>query len=158
VPELVLTSLKVLFLVLLYLFIARAIRVIWLDLVGPRAPKPRPVRQPRPQTASKPSKRPAAKAPRSLVVTEDGQNPRTVGIDGEKAITFGRAEECTVVLKDTYVSQMHTRIFSKDGAWYVEDLGSTNGTYLNRAKVTDASPLTAGDEVRLGKTTVELRR
>jgi pSer/pThr/pTyr-binding forkhead associated (FHA) protein len=73
-------------------------------------------------------------------------------------LTFGRAESCGVQLDDTYVSTLHARLFSKDGTWFVEDLGSTNGTYLNRVKVNSPSPIAVGDEVRVGKTIVEVRR
>ena len=62
------------------------------------------------------------------------------------------------MLADTYASQMHARVFPKDGSWFVEDLGSTNGTYLNRAKVTAPSEVGPGDEIRIGKTTLEFRR
>ena len=151
-PPIVLNTLKVIFLVLLYLFILRLTRVVWLDLVGPRAPKPRP--QPTARSgAPKPKQR-----PRSIIVTEDGDQPRTYPLREDEALMLGRADTCQIVLKDTYVSQAHTRIFAKDGAWYVEDLGSTNGTYLNRAKVSEPSSIGPGDEVRLGKTTVEVRR
>lgn len=152
-PPIVLNTLKVIFLVLLYLFILRAIRVMWLDLVGPRAPRPRTTPAPKPGTAPKKGQR-----PKSVVVTEDGAQPRTYPLAEDEALTIGRAETCQIVLKDTYVSQAHTRIFAKEGTWYVEDLGSTNGTYLNRAKVGEPSAITPGDEVRLGKTIVEVRR
>jgi pSer/pThr/pTyr-binding forkhead associated (FHA) protein len=149
VPKLVLTSLKILFLVLLYLFIARAIRVIYLDLVGPRVPKPRRAPAPRP---AKPRGQ-----PRALVVTEDGAAARTYPLKGEPMV-IGRGETCEIALKDTYVSHVHTRIFPREESWFVEDLGSTNGTYLNRAKVTEPTPVAPGDEVRVGKTVVEVRR
>ncbi|HEX9697739.1 MAG TPA: FHA domain-containing protein [Actinomycetota bacterium] len=157
-PELVLTSLKFLFLALLYLFVARAVRVIWLDIAGPRA-GPRagraaasaPVR-------SRPSARSGARSgqARSVAVIEEGRAPAVLPLRSE-AITLGRADECSAVLQDTYVSQMHTKIFPKDGRWFVMDLGSTNGTYLNRVKVSDPAPIAPGDEVRLGKTVVEVR-
>lgn len=152
-PPIVLNTLKVIFLVLLYLFILRLIRVVWLDLVGPRAPRPRQQPAAKPGASAK-----ARQRPKSVVVTEDGGQPRTYPLSEDEALTIGRAETCQIVLKDTYVSQAHTRIFAKEGSWYVEDLGSTNGTYLNRAKVGEASPLTPGDEVRLGKTVIEVRR
>jgi pSer/pThr/pTyr-binding forkhead associated (FHA) protein len=151
VPPLVLTILKVVFLALLYLFIARAVRVIYLDLVGPRVPR-----------ASAQSSVPAAPRkrrgqPKSLVVTEAEGAARTYPIAVEP-LAIGRADSCQVVLGDTYASQMHARVFPKDGSWFVEDLGSTNGTYLNRTKVTAPSEIGPGDEIRIGKTTLEVRR
>lgn len=147
-PPLVLTTLKWLFLALIYLFIARAVRVIYLDLVGPKVPRPR--------TPGGQKRRRGA--PRVVAVSEPEQPMKTFPLTTE--LVIGREEgACGVVLrKDTYVSQMHARLYSKDGTWFVEDLGSTNGTYLNRVKVTAPSPIAVGDEVRIGKTTIEVRR
>ncbi len=150
-PPLVLTILKVVFLALLYLFIARAVRVIYLDLVGPRVPKARAQQS----TPAPPRKRRGQ--PKSLVVTEAEGAARTYPIATDP-LSIGRADGCQVVLADTYASQMHARVFPKDGSWFVEDLGSTNGTYLNRAKVTAPSEVGPGDEIRIGKTTLEFRR
>lgn len=150
-PPLVLTILKVVFIALLYLFIARAVRVIYLDLVGPRVPR---------ASAKPAASAPARKRrgqPKSVVVTDGDGAARTYPI-AEEPLSIGRAEACQIVLADTYASQMHARIFPKDGAWFVEDLGSTNGTYLNRAKVTGPSEVGPGDEIRIGKTTLEVRR
>ncbi len=74
------------------------------------------------------------------------------------ATTLGRAAECELRLDDTYVSQQHARIFDRNGNWYVEDLGSTNGTFVNEQKLVAPAMLTPGDTVRVGTTTVELRR
>lgn len=158
-PELVLTSLKFLFLAVLYLFVARAVRIIWLDLAGHRGGRSAVtagvVRQAPPARASRGGGGKGGK-PRAVVVTEEGGRPQTVPL-GADPVTLGRADECTVTLGDTYVSQMHTKIYPKDGLWFVMDLGSTNGTYLNRVKVGDPLPLNPGDEVRLGRTVVEVR-
>jgi pSer/pThr/pTyr-binding forkhead associated (FHA) protein len=151
VPVFVLTILKVLFLALLYLFLARAIRVIYLDLVGPRAP------QRATASASTPAPKRKRARPRELFVTEADGVARTFPMENEP-LQIGRSDSCQVVLQDTYASQMHARVFPKDGEWFVEDLGSTNGTYLNRAKVTHPSAVGAGDEIRIGKTTLEVRR
>lgn len=150
-PPLVLTILKFVFLALLYLFIARAVRVIYLDLVGPRIPRA----SARQSAPANPRKRRGQ--PRSLLVTEADGAARTYPM-AQEPISIGRAEGCQVVLADTYASQMHARLFPKDGSWFVEDLGSTNGTYLNRAKVTAPSEVGTGDEIRIGKTTLEVRR
>ena len=150
-PHLVLTVLKYFFLALLYLFLARAVRVIYLDLVGPRVPRPQ---APRPQQETPKKKR---QLPKTLLVREADREDRTYALDGE-GLTIGRADSCQVVLGDTYSSQFHARVFNRDGNWWVEDMGSTNGTYLNRAKVTEPMPLGAGDEIRIGKTTLEATR
>ena len=147
-PPIVLTTLKYLFLALLYLFIARAVRVVYLDLVGQRVPKPRGARQ-----RQAPARRRGV--PRSVVVTESEKPVRTFPLDDE--LTFGRADNCGVQLDDTYVSTLHARMFSKDGTWFVEDLGSTNGTYLNRKKVTAPIAIRKGDRLQIGKTVMELQ-
>jgi len=147
-PPIVLTTLKWLFIALLYLFIARAIRVIYLDLVGPRVPRQR--------QAGAGARTRRRGHPRSIIVAEPDKPSRSLPLGEE--VTIGRGEACTVPLDDTYTSTLHARLFAKDGTWFVEDMGSTNGTYLNRVKVTAPSPLSVGDEVRLGKTVIEVRK
>lgn len=150
-PVFVLTILKIVFLALLYLFISRAIRVIYLDLVGPRVPR---ASKPNPAAAS-PRRKKAQ--PKELVVTEADGAARTYPMSQEP-LQIGRSDSCQVILQDTYASQMHARVYPKDGEWFVEDLGSTNGTYLNRVKVSQAVPVGPGDEIRIGKTSLEVRR
>ena len=87
---------------------------------------------------------------------ERGSKLQSQRLDGP--VNIGRGESCQIRVSDTYVSAAHARIFNRDGSWYVEDLGSTNGTYLNQRRVTTASEVRAGDRVRIGKTTLELRR
>jgi hypothetical protein len=153
VPPFVLTVLKFLFLALLYFFVYRAIRSVVVDLraTGP----PPPVRtSPARGRGGRGSK---AKPPRSIAVLgEGGRKGETVPLNG--TIQIGRAEACQIQVDDTYVSSFHARVYSRDGAWYVEDLGSTNGTYLNQRRVTSPAELRAGDRLRVGKTTLELRR
>jgi pSer/pThr/pTyr-binding forkhead associated (FHA) protein len=76
----------------------------------------------------------------------------------QEPLRIGRSDACQVILQDTYVSQVHARVFPKDGEWFVEDLGSTNGTYLNRAKVSQPASIAAGDEIKIGKTSLEVHR
>ena len=76
----------------------------------------------------------------------------------DQQITLGRANDATLVLNDDYASSRHARIFPQDGQWIVEDLGSTNGTYLDRQKVTRPMPVPVGVPIRIGKTVLELRR
>jgi pSer/pThr/pTyr-binding forkhead associated (FHA) protein len=93
-----------------------------------------------------------------VVTDERGTTRETVRLDGASQLQIGRAEACQIHLSDTYVSSFHARLFNRDGSWYIEDLGSTNGTYLNQRKVTTPSELRVGDRVKLGKTLLELRR
>jgi pSer/pThr/pTyr-binding forkhead associated (FHA) protein len=76
----------------------------------------------------------------------------------EQQILLGRANDATLVLNDDYASSRHARIFPQDGQWIVEDLGSTNGTYLDRQKVIRPTPVPVGVPIRIGKTVLELRR
>ncbi len=154
-PEFFLLAVKVAFLVVLYLFVARAVRAVILDVYGPRAQRRRPPRPPaRPAPAPGPVRH-GRRAPRELVVV-DASGRRTVPLGEE--VTVGRAASCDVVVNDTYVSNVHARIFRRDGTYWIEDLGSTNGTYMNRAKVAVPTVVGPGDEIRLGKATLELRR
>jgi hypothetical protein len=150
----VLTVLKVVFLALLYFFIYRAIRSVTADLRGASARGGSG--RGRAETAVRTSSK--ARAPRSVVVlNERGGKAQTHSLNGDQ-VQIGRADACQVKLDDTYVSQFHARIYRRDGSWFVEDLGSTNGTYLNQRRLTAPAEVRAGDRLRIGKTTLELRR
>ena len=152
----VLSVLKYALLVLLYFFIYRAVRSVAVDVSGRRAGgRTTEMKSPAPPPVAKASK--GGKAPAAVVVHEpEGDKPRTVRLS--EPVDIGRADGCAIRLQDTYVSQVHARLAGKDGAWYVEDLGSTNGTYLNDRKVVAPVEVHAGDVVRVGKTVLELRR
>jgi hypothetical protein len=92
-----------------------------------------------------------------VVVHADGQKPRTVRVKSD-ALVIGRAPECELAIDDTYVSQQHARVFAKGGSWYVEDLGSTNGTFVNDQRLSSPAMVQAGDKIRIGTTVMELRR
>ena len=150
-PESLLTILKLFLLVLLYLFFFRVLRAVWAEITGPRTLETtarrsrRERRPPRSRSAE----------PRLVVVEPDDQKGRAFELAQE--MTVGRAAGCQVVLDDTYVSQLHTRIFQRDGQLMVEDLGSTNGTYLNNRKVSGPMMMGRGDKLRVGKTVMELQ-
>lgn len=92
----------------------------------------------------------------SLVIYADGAKPRTLKLAASMVI--GRSPDCELLIDDTYASQQHARIFGKNGSWYVEDLGSTNGTYVNDQKLAAPAMIQPGDRVRVGTTVLELRR
>jgi pSer/pThr/pTyr-binding forkhead associated (FHA) protein len=153
-PELVLVLLKYVFLFVLYIFVARAVKAVYLELrpartgSGGRARAPAPA--PRP-----PSKR-SKKAPRKVSVVEGPLKGQSYELGEE--LTVGRAEKCHIVVDDTYVSQVHARIYANGETYVVEDLGSTNGTYLNRRRITSPEELSRGDRVKIGKTVLEMRK
>ena len=157
---LTLTLIRVAFLAVLWLFVIAAIGVVRTDLLGTVATKmrrgrnqPAPMQQPRPPRPT----RPGRGTPRFLVVTEGGLSGVSIDLTDQQ-ITMGRANDATLVLNDDYASTYHARIFPQDGQWLVEDLGSTNGTYLDRQKVARPTPVPLGVPIRIGKTVLELRR
>ncbi|MGH3664033.1 MAG: FHA domain-containing protein FhaB/FipA [Micromonosporaceae bacterium] len=156
-PEVVLAVARFGFLILLWIFVFAVIGVIRRDVfAGARQPKlvaaPRGVSMP----AGRPQKAKRGRAARQLVVTEGSLAGTRITL-GEMPITLGRAEDSTLVLTDDYASTRHARLMPRAGEWLVEDLGSTNGTYLDRAKVTGPTPVPLGVPIRIGHTALELR-
>jgi pSer/pThr/pTyr-binding forkhead associated (FHA) protein len=113
-------------------------------------------KEPKPGKAPKPAK-PKRGQPHTLTVTAGSLQGTTLDL-GEDPITLGRAADNTLVLDDDYASGHHARLRPYEGGWLVEDLGSTNGTFLDKAKVTSATPVPVGVPVRIGKTALELRK
>lgn len=145
--EPLLNLLKICLLVLLYLFFLRVLQAVWAEVNGPRTRPPARTKAPR--------ERRRAAGPSALRVLEpEGERGRAFPLADE--LTVGRAAGCHVTLDDTFVSQLHARVFRRDGAWYVEDLGSTNGTYLNRSKVSGPMVMKPGDRLQVGSVVLEL--
>lgn len=164
-PRIFILIFQVTFLVLMYLFVARAVRAVLLDVYGPRPGRTagrgrrarRGAAEPPKRSGGERSGRPSRKTARELLVTDlDGK--RTLPL--RDVITVGRAASCDLQVADNYVSNVHARIYAGDGGYWLEDLGSTNGTFLNEEKVMESTPVTVGtgDTVRVGKATLELRR
>jgi hypothetical protein len=158
-PEFVLTVARFGFIILLWIFVFTVVGVIRRDLfAGARSKSivasPRGVGGVMPQ--GRPAKAKRGKAARQLVVTA-GQLAGTKITLGENQITIGRAEDSTLVITDDYASARHARLVPRDGQWFVEDLGSTNGTYLDRGKVSGLTPVPLGVPIRIGRTSLELR-
>lgn len=146
--EVVLQLTRAGFLALLWLFVLLALRVVRSDLyaaAGLRSTLP-----------GRSSKRGRGRVPRQLLVTHGALAGTRVTLDS-RPILIGRADDSTLVLDDDYASTRHARISQQGEDWYVEDLGSTNGTYLDRAKVTGPTRVPLGVPVRIGKTVIELR-
>ena len=159
-PDTLLAIFKYLFLGLLYLFFVRVLRAVWVELREPTTVAA-PVTT---ELAGPPTRRtgPKAKAPRGVhlvLVEPPGRKGQTFGLADENELTVGRAAGCGVALpEDTFVSQLHARIFRRDGKLFVEDLGSTNGTFLNRKPVSGPVTIRKGDRLQVGKTVLEVDR
>lgn len=143
------------FLILLWLFIWSVLRILRTDIYAPtgavmvrRGLSIRGVLLPSRQRLT---------AARYLVVTEGPLTGARITL-GEQPVLIGRADDSTLVLTDDYASTRHARLSQRGSEWYVEDLGSTNGTYLDRVKVTTAVRVPVGMPIRIGKTAIELRR
>lgn len=138
------------FLALLWLFVLAALRVVRSDLYAVSAGL----------RSAMPARRGAAPVPRGaarqLVVTRGALSGTRISLDG-RPILIGRADDSTLVLDDDYASTRHARLTASNGDWYVEDLGSTNGTYLGVAKVAGRTRVQLGVPIRIGSTVIELR-
>ena len=160
-----LNILKFALLALLYLFFARVLWAVWSEVRGPR--KGAPIQAGGAAAASVPPSanaragRPAklAKGKRGVVtrlVVLEPKASRGTAISLASEVTFGRAPGCTVsVPDDTFVSQVHARVFIDQGTAIVEDVGSTNGTYVNGNRISQALPLNSGDRIQIGSTVLE---
>jgi pSer/pThr/pTyr-binding forkhead associated (FHA) protein len=155
-PALVLDLLKYAFLAVLYIFIARAVKAVYVELRGPEAARRAGRGAPAP-APSRPSSRRARKAARRVTIVE-GEKLRGKSFDIGDELIIGRGDRCHIVLDDPYISTVHARLFPKDDSTMVEDMGSTNGTYLNRQRVSSPTEVHKGDRVKVGKTVLELRR
>jgi Inner membrane component of T3SS, cytoplasmic domain len=155
--EIAITIIKVAFLALLWLFILSAVSVIRSDLFGKTV---RPSDQPQPQELERPPPPPKkAKrqrgAPRVFMITQGNQAGLSADLAGG-VIMIGRGADCQLILHDDYVSTRHARVVSTPSGIYVEDLGSTNGTYVNGQRITAPTTITLADTVRIGKTALRL--
>jgi hypothetical protein len=166
VPEPLLNVLKICLLILLYLFFFRVLRAVWAEVhlakqTSAGSAPPRSGRAARGAGkgggAGRAPRRTRARerTPPKLQVVEPAQLAGTMFPLGDE-LTVGRAAGCQITLDDTYASQVHARIFMRDDQLYVEDLGSTNGTYLNRRKVSAPMVVSHGDQIQIGSTVMEV--
>ena len=143
------------FLLLLWLFIWSVLRILRTDIYAPTGAVV--VRRGLALRGTLlPSRGQRRNIPRQLVVTDGALAGTRIQL-GSQPVLVGRADDSTLVLTDDYASTRHAKLSPRGSEWYVEDLGSTNGTYLDRAKVTTAVRVPMGTPVRIGKTVIELR-
>lgn len=155
--ELTLTLIKLGFLALLWMFVLAVLSVIRSDLFGAKVHSQAAAAVPQNTRTPKPAK-PAKKRkglPGSLTIADGPQAGVGASLVDEPVI-IGRGSDCQIRLDDDYSSTRHARLFLSEGQWWVEDLGSTNGTYLNRRKVSAPMVVSQGDQIQIGSTVMEV--
>ncbi|MCL1899757.1 MAG: FHA domain-containing protein [Promicromonosporaceae bacterium] len=144
------------FLLLLWLFVLSAIAVLRRDLrTRADGQAGGPTRRGRRKAAGASAPK-APRRPTRLTVTAGGLQGTQLPLTNA-SILIGRQPGCTLVLEDDYASSRHARIFPQDDQWYLEDLNSTNGTFLDDQPVHGTVPLPPGTPVQIGRTVVELQ-
>jgi len=157
VSELTLFLIRFAYLAILWIFVLSAISVIRTDMFGARMPgtTPAPRAERRNGKAPKPARRRGS--PTHVAVVEGANTGERASLDAAP-ILIGRGHDAAIRLDDDYVSTRHARIAFSGDQWFVEDLGSTNGTYVGTARITQPTALSLGNQVRIGKTVLELRK
>ena len=158
--ELTLTLIKLGFLALLWMFVLAVLSVIRSDLFGAkvdsRAPAPVMPQGGRTPKPVKPGKK--KKGQPGSVTIADGPQAGVGATLSAEPVVIGRGSDCQIRLDDDYSSTRHARLFQSEGEWWVEDLGSTNGTYLDGQRVTRPVPAEIGGSIRIGRTTLNIAK
>ena len=158
--ELTLLLIRIAYLAVLWIFVLSAISVIRSDMFGARVPEAARTADPRGGAKDKGKTKTPPKrrgSPTHVLVTE-GSNAGERAELADGPVLIGRGSDAAIRLDDDYVSTRHARIASSGDQWYVEDLGSTNGTYIGTVRITQPTTITLGTQVRIGKTILELRK
>jgi pSer/pThr/pTyr-binding forkhead associated (FHA) protein len=159
--ELTLVLIRFAYLAILWIFVLSCISVIRSDMFGARVAREasgrgQPRQERRAKGKSKPAK-PRRGVPTQVVIVEGGNKGETVSLD-DAPLLIGRGNDAAIRLDDDYVSTRHARIASSGEQWFVEDLGSTNGTYVGSSRISQATAIQLGTQIRIGKTILELRK
>ncbi len=158
--ELTLVLIRFAYLAILWIFVLSAISVVRSDMFGARVEStPRPERRAQKQAAKnrpKPARR-SRGAPTHVAIVDGANAGERIPLE-EAPLLIGRGSDAAIRLDDDYVSTRHARIASSNDQWFVEDLGSTNGTYIGSQRLSQPTTLQLGSQVRIGKTTLELRK
>lgn len=152
--ELTLFLIRIAYLAILWIFVLSAISVIRSDMFGARVPEGQRTVPGNPKQKAPPKRR---GSPSRVVVTSGSNTGATASLDSAP-ILIGRGTDAAIRLDDDYVSTRHARIAASGDQWFVEDLGSTNGTYIGTVRITQPTTITLGTQVRIGKTILELRK
>ena len=158
--ELTLVLIRFAYLAILWIFVLSCISVIRSDMFGARVARQGTGRQARQERRTKSKAKPAKPrrgVPTQVVIVEGGNKGEAISLD-QAPLLIGRGNDAAIRLDDDYVSTRHARIASSGEQWFVEDLGSTNGTYVGTSRISQATALQLGTQVRIGKTILELRK
>ncbi|MFE6507459.1 FHA domain-containing protein [Nocardioides sp. NPDC057767] len=157
--ELTLFLIRVAYLAILWIFVLAALSVIRSDMFGARVTN---ASAGQPAAAPGRGKSPAPRAPRRGVPTHvavtTGSNAGVTVPLSQAPIVIGRGSDAAIILDDDYASTRHARIAVSGDQWFVEDLGSTNGTYIGSVRINQPTAISLGTQVRIGKTILELRK
>ncbi|PUA81145.1 FHA domain-containing protein FhaB/FipA [Nocardioides currus] len=155
--ELTLFLIRFAFLAILWIFVLSAVSVIRSDMFGARVPET--ARGSAPARGKGKAKAPTKRrgSPTHLIVVE-GDNTGARAELADAPLLIGRGSDAAIKLDDDYVSTRHARVAASGDEWFVEDLGSTNGTYVGTARITQPTTIGLGVQVRIGKTILELRK
>jgi len=153
--ELSLVLIRFGYLAVLWIFVLATISVIRTDMFGARAA--RQASQSQERRSSKPKAKPRRGDPTNVVIVEGGNAGEVISL-AAAPLLIGRGNDAAIRLDDDYVSTRHARIASSGDQWYVEDLGSTNGTYVGTSRITQATAISLGTQIRIGKTILEMRK
>lgn len=148
-------ALEILVVVLIWLFFLRVIRAVWVEVRPPR-PAPTPRAAPAPAEAN--GRRPGGRGQRLRLRVVEPEEARGKVFELPDEVTLGRAPGCGVRVDDAFTSSLHARLYRRDGTLWVEDLGSTNGTWVNAQRVVAPVKLGRGDLVQVGGTVFEVQR
>jgi len=158
--ELTLLLIRFAYLAILWIFVLSAISVVRSDMFGARVDStPRAERRSQkkaPKNAAKTARRPRG-APTHVAIVEGANADEKISLD-DAPLLIGRGSDAAIRLDDDYVSTRHARIAASGDQWFVEDLGSTNGTYIGSQRLSQPTTLQLGTQIRIGKTILELRK
>jgi pSer/pThr/pTyr-binding forkhead associated (FHA) protein len=160
--ELTLVLIRFAYLAILWIFVLSAISVIRSDMFGARVAREgsrgdqRRAAKAAAKQRSKPAK-PRRGTPTAVEIVEGGNKGEVISLD-KAPLLIGRGNDAAIRLDDDYVSTRHARIGSSGDQWYVEDLGSTNGTYVGNARISQPTSISLGTQIRIGKSILELRK
>lgn len=164
--EFTVTVLRFALFALLWLFVFLIAGVLRQDLFGPRVARSRRDRRRGRASVEAPASA-LRDTPQAQQQSAFGSSPTLVVTSGRQSgfsllmsagqLTIGRADDCGFVIEDDFASSHHARIYPQAGAWVVEDTGSTNGTYVGSARLTQPTRIEPGMPITIGHTTMELR-